>query len=68
MQTTVFLLDSASQPHLFLSYIKSQRQLAFTWPTVVADRPAMQLWLSVAHSAAAPDRADGERRKEPECE
>lgn len=28
----------------------------------------MWLWLSVAHSAATPDRADGERRRELECE
>lgn len=28
----------------------------------------MRLWLSVAHSAVTPDRADGERRREPECD
>lgn len=39
-----------------------------TWPAVAADRPAMRLSLSAAHSVAAPDRADGERRKEKERE
>lgn len=39
-----------------------------TWPAVAADRPMMRLLLSAAHLVAAPDRVDGERRKEQECE
>lgn len=39
-----------------------------TWPAVAADIRAMRLLLSAARPAAAPDRADGERRKEQECE
>lgn len=39
-----------------------------TWPAVAADRPVMWLLLFAARPAAAPDRADGERRKEQECE
>lgn len=39
-----------------------------TWPAVAVDRPATQHLLSAAHSVAAPDRADVERRKEQEHE
>lgn len=38
-----------------------------TWPAVAADRREMRLSLSAARPAAAPGRADGERRKEREC-
>lgn len=39
-----------------------------TWPAAAADRLVMRLLLAAAHSAAAPDRADGERRTGQECE
>lgn len=38
-----------------------------TWPTAAADRQARMLLLSAARLAAAPDRADGERRRVQEC-
>lgn len=38
-----------------------------TWLAVAASRPVKRLLLFAAHRAAAPDKADGGRRKEQEC-
>lgn len=60
-------LSSCISPSHLPHHPNTHTQLA-TWPVAAADRPMMRPRLSAVHPAAAPGTADGEHRREQECD